>query len=69
MSELAVFDEMDVRRELKRACIDAGGTAEFARKNGLSDLYVTDALKGEVGYSSKLLDVLGFESVRRYVKA
>lgn len=65
---LPVFDEMEVRIALSRACHAVGGETNFARLHNLPEHYIIAARKGEANLSYRLLDALGFEPVRRYVK-
>lgn len=62
------FDEMDVRRELTRACAECGDHYAFARLHGLNAAYVLAVRRGEANLSWRLLQALGFMPVRRYVR-
>lgn len=62
------FDELQVRRELTRACADCGGEMEFAALHKLNLSYVSAARRGEAILSWRLLQALGFMPVRRYVR-
>lgn len=68
MSALAIFDEVEVRRELKRAVERAGSQVAFAEKFKLSPCFVSHVLIGYQAPSKKICEALGFMPVRRYVK-
>lgn len=69
MTTVELFDEMDVRRALTRACTECGGDGEFARRHGLTEVYICAARRGEATLSFRLLVALGYEPVKRYMKA
>lgn len=67
---LVTYDDMDLRRELKRACDEAGGTVAFADRHRLMPDYVVAVRDGGIGFSSLILKALGFErAAPRYFRS
>jgi len=65
---LQLFDEIEVRRALHRACVNAGSQRAFAQQVGVSDAYISDVLCGYREPSRRICKVLGFVPVRRWMK-
>ncbi|WP_156633965.1 transcriptional regulator [Methylobacterium sp. Leaf113] len=49
----------DVLAQLREACAAAGGNARWARRHGVSDVYVGDVLHGRRGPGESILRALG----------
>lgn len=55
-----------LRHELRRQCKASGGQSAFARRKGLSRVYVTNVLAGNTLPGEKVLAAIGFEKVVLY---
>jgi hypothetical protein len=65
---VTLYDELDIRREMIRACEAAGSANKFAEANGLNSTHVSAVRRGHQKPSYNLCAVLGFVPVTRYVK-
>lgn len=60
MSEQLLSTE-DVLNRLRDACAAAGGNARWARRHGVSDVYVGDVIHGRRGPGDSILRALGLQ--------
>lgn len=63
-----LYDEMHVRRELKRAIADAGGVIAFGEKHRLRPRDLDMAVEGLITMSSSILKSVKFVRCVRYAK-
>lgn len=63
---MAAMNEEQVRKQLRKACADAGTQRAWATQAGVSAQYVSAVLKGTTEPGGKLLDALGIVRVIRY---
>lgn len=63
IAEDGTVTEAAARKMLKDACKGRGAQSAFAKKAGVSQQYISNALKGERTLSDKLLKALGIKSV------
>lgn len=67
---LITYDDMDLRRELKRACEEAGGAVAFADRHRMMPDYVIACRDGNMPFSSLILKALGYErAAPRYFRS
>lgn len=69
MTAPRLFDEVDVRGDLRRACAAAGGQSAFARANGVSAQYVGDVLAGKRRPGPGICAALGYVRLVRFHKS
>ncbi len=62
------FKEYDVLALLNKSCQEAGGVSSFARANGLSPAYVSQALSKIRKPGPAILNALGLKRVVLYEK-
>lgn len=60
------LSEAHVLARLKTAVYDAGSVSEFARRAGVSQPYVYQAMTGKTTIGPRILDALGIERVVVY---
>lgn len=63
IKEDGTVSEATARKMLRDACRGYGKQSAFAKKAGVSQQYVSNALKGERTLSDKILNALGIKSV------
>jgi len=61
-----MLTEQDVLARLSAAIKVAGSQTAFAQQHGISDQYVSDAMRGRRELGQKILDALGIERVVSY---
>ena len=61
-----MLTEQDVIARLQAAIAAAGSQTAFAQQHGMSDQYVSDAVRGRREIGRKILDALGLERVVSY---
>lgn len=66
MTEL--LTELHVFARLRKACADAGSQAEWARRHGLSQAYVSAVLNSAQPPGTRILNALGLARVDRFVE-
>lgn len=61
-----MLTEQEVVARLRAAIDTAGSQAAFARRHGISNQYVSDALRGRRELGQKILEAIGVERVVSY---
>lgn len=65
---MTLYDEMQVRLDLRRAVEAAGGIPQFASTAGVAELAVSDVLNGNRAPLPSICKTLGYAPVVRYVR-
>lgn len=67
-STATTFDEFEVRLALIHACDEYGSQRAFARAHDFHECDIGKMIRGQARLSRKVLAVLGYEKVTRYIR-